>query len=337
MPSGVWPTSITVSGSCWINLKPAGPARIAQARSDGGLDAGRRRFRAASCRSQSRNRVTAMAALLNWNAPGKAHFERAKIVILEPKVETSVPVAETVSPPIPISSRTNRRRDFAIAIIFEEMRPQAPAIFAVDNGAAGGTGVALVGDDQFQRMAEQFDMLVVDRGHAGAERADQAHRIVAAADAGLEHREIALALLKIQAGQREHGLKGAEFFAALPRNLRRWRLRSASQLRQRVIADRRAVDLKPFVEAVQMRRGEQSGSQAIGVGRCRRRTPRCSPCRSSPSRRPTCAASCARSTARASSRSAIRARQTPSPYFGRSNIGVAFGMPDLKQSHAENV
>jgi len=73
-------------------------------------------------------------------------------------------------------------------------------------------GVALVGNNQFQGMAEQFDMLVIDRGDAGGEGADKAHRIVAPPDAGLEHREIALPLLKIQAGQREQGLEGAELF-----------------------------------------------------------------------------------------------------------------------------
>ena len=61
-------------------------------------------------------------------------------------------------------------------------------------------------------------MLVIDRGDAGLERADQADRIVAAADAGLEHREIAFALLEMQAGQREQRLEGAEFLAAPLRN-----------------------------------------------------------------------------------------------------------------------
>src|SRR5260370_16891898 len=93
------------------------------------------------------------------------------------------------------------------------MRPKVLASFAVDDRSAGCAGVALVGRDQFQGMAEQLDMLVVDRGDAGYERADQAHRIVAAADAGLEHREIALLFLKIKTGQREHGSERAEFFA----------------------------------------------------------------------------------------------------------------------------
>ena len=98
------------------------------------------------------------------------------------------------------------------------------------------------------------------------ERADQAHRVVTAADAGLEHREIAIALLKMQAGQREHRFKGAEFFVSPLRKLGDGGFDPQLQPRQRVVADRGAVDLKPFVEAIQMRRGEQSGSQAIGVG-----------------------------------------------------------------------
>ena len=40
----------------------------------------------------------------------------------------------------------------------------------------------------------------------------------AAADAGLEHREGALAFLEIDAGQREHGFEGAESLAAALRN-----------------------------------------------------------------------------------------------------------------------
>src|SRR5258708_10700295 len=99
------------------------------------------------------------------------------------------------------------------------MRPKVLATFAVDDRSAGCAGVALVGRDQFQGMAEQLDMLVVDRGDAGYERADQAHRIVAAADAGLDHREIALLFLKIKTGQPEHSFEGAEFFAFALRTL----------------------------------------------------------------------------------------------------------------------
>ena len=80
-------------------------------------------------------------------------------------------------------------------------------------------------------------MLVVDRGDAGLARADQADRIVAAADAGLEHREVASALLKVQAGQREQRFEGAELFAAPLLKPRRWRSRPALQPREGLVAD----------------------------------------------------------------------------------------------------
>ena len=92
-------------------------------------------------------------------------------------------------------------------------------------------------------MAEQFDMLVIDRGDAGDERADQTHRIVAAADAGLEHREIAFALLEMQAGQREQGFEGAELFAAALRDFGDGGFDPRRQPRQIVVADLGAVDL----------------------------------------------------------------------------------------------
>ncbi len=97
-------------------------------------------------------------------------------------------------------------------------------------------------------------------------RADEAHRIVTAADAGLEHRETAIPLLKIQAGQRKQGLEGAEFFSATPRDFGDRHLDPRLQPRQLVIADIGAVDPNPFVPTIQMRRGEQTGSQATGAG-----------------------------------------------------------------------
>ncbi len=108
------------------------------------------------------------------------------------------------------------RSDLAGAIIFEQMRPQAPAILAIDNGAFGCARVALVRSDQFEGIAEQRDVFVIDRGHRSNARADQAHGIVAAANAGLEHREIAFALSEIQAGQRKHRLERPEL-SGLPR------------------------------------------------------------------------------------------------------------------------
>src|SRR5437870_293194 len=101
-----------------------------------------------------------------------------------------------------------------MAVIGEQMRPKVFAVFAIDDRAAGRAGVALVGYDQFQRVAKQFDMLIVDRGDAGLQRADQADRIVTAADAGLEHDELASTFPKVKTGQRKQRLEGAETFAA---------------------------------------------------------------------------------------------------------------------------
>ena len=84
-------------------------------------------------------------------------------------------------------------------------------------------------------------------------RAGQAHRIVTAADAGLEHRAIAIPLLKIQAGQREQGLEGSEFFSGSPRDLGDSHLDPRLQPRQVVIADISAVDLNPLVQTIEMR------------------------------------------------------------------------------------
>src|ERR1700733_10737563 len=114
-------------------------------------------------------------------------------------------------------------------------------------------------------MAEQLDMFIIDRSHAGCERANQANRIVAAADAGLEHRESAVAFLKIQAGQGEHRFEGAKFLTAALRNSGNGRFDPRHQTRQIVIANGNTIDLKPFVETIEMRRGEQSGSLAIGA------------------------------------------------------------------------
>ena len=108
-------------------------------------------------------------------------------------------------------------------------------------------------------------MLEIDRGDAGLARADQTDRIVAAADAGLEHREVAVALLKMQAGKREQRFEGAEFFAETLRDVGDGGFDPELQARECVIADLDAVDLNPFVETEEMRRGEQAGAQAIGA------------------------------------------------------------------------
>src|SRR5579863_5142094 len=108
-------------------------------------------------------------------------------------------------------------RDAPAAIIFKDMRRKTPAILAVDDGTAGGAGIALVGDDQWQGIAEQLHMFIVDRSHAGHAAIDQADRVIAAADTRLKHGKFATALLKIEAGEGEHGFEGAESFAVMRR------------------------------------------------------------------------------------------------------------------------
>ena len=143
--------------------------------------------------------------------------------------------------------------DVSIAVIFENMMPQAAAVFAVDDDAATGAGIAFVGYDQLQRMAKQFDMFVVNRGHRGYVAAEQANRIVTAADAGLEHHEFAIALLEIEAGEREHGFERAELLASPLRNDIDRGSDAFLKLAQGFIVDRRAADIKPLVDAKQMR------------------------------------------------------------------------------------
>ena len=195
-------------------LQASGPARRAEARSDGGFDVGRG-FSGPRPSQPEQEQGDRDGCIVDLERAQQARFEEAKLVVLEPQVEMLCGRRDGLVVDGDLVA-DKQGRNFAIAIIFEDVRPQAPAIFTVDDGASGCAGVALVGDDQFQRMAEQFDMLVIDRGHAGAERADQAYRVVTAADAGFEHREIATALLKIQASQREHRLKGSEFFVSPP-------------------------------------------------------------------------------------------------------------------------
>ena len=196
------------------DFEPARPLRVAQAGSYRGLDPLRRLARLHALQPEQEQ---------GDGDRGVVELHRAEQVRLERRGNRDRRTGNRIaaltrprtSPSMPISSRTNSERDAAMAVIFEQMRPQVTAVLAVDDGAAGGAGVALVGYDQFQRIAEQFDMLVVDRGHAGLARADQADRIVAAADAGLEHDELAFVLLEMEAGQRKQRLEGAEAFAAL--------------------------------------------------------------------------------------------------------------------------
>src|SRR5439155_9484081 len=151
-----------------------------------------------------------------------------------------------------------QRRAAAPAAIFDEMRPQVSAVFAIDDRAAGGAGVALVRYDQLKRVAEQFDMLVIDRGDAGLACTDQTHRVIAPADAGLERRKVAFALLEMQAGKREQRFEGAELLAHALRDGCDGRIDPQFQAQERVVADLDAIDLNPFIESQEMRRREQT-------------------------------------------------------------------------------
>src|SRR6185295_5075864 len=144
------------------------------------------------------------------------------------------------------------------------MRPQVPAVFAIEDRAAGGAGVALVRYDQFKRIAEQFDMLVIDRRDASLVRADEAHRVIAPPNAGLEHREVAAALLEVQAGEREQRFERAELLANAVRDGCDGGFDPSFQAGERVVVDLDAIELNPLVETPEMRRREQAGSDAMG-------------------------------------------------------------------------
>ena len=108
-------------------------------------------------------------------------------------------------------------------------------------------------------------MLVIDRSDASLVRADEADRIVASADAGLEHGEVASALLEVQASECEQRFERAEFFAHPLRDGCDGSFDPQLQASERVVADLDAIDLNPFVETQEMRGGEEAGAQTIGA------------------------------------------------------------------------
>ena len=244
-------------------LEPAGPARLAQAAPRGGFNP-LERLAGVLALQPEQEQGDGNGGVVELKRAEQADFDLAEIMM-----------AELVIEPLPRCRggfvvdadllAHEQRGDVAVAVVFDQMRPQAPAVLAIDDGAAGGAGVALVGGDQFERIAEQFDMLVIDRGHGSDARADQAHRIVASADTGLEYREIAFRFLEMQAGQREQGFEGAELFTAPRRDFGDRGFNLLTQPGQIGIADPGAIDLNPFVEAIEVRRGEQRGLQAAGA------------------------------------------------------------------------
>src|SRR5207253_10180045 len=100
-------------------------------------------------------------------------------------------------------------------------------------------------------------MLIVDRGDAGLACTNQAHRVIAAADAGLEHRKVASALLEVQAGKREQRFEGAELLVHAVRDSCDGSIDPQFQAVERVVADLDAIDLNPFIESQEMRGGEE--------------------------------------------------------------------------------
>ena len=240
---------------------------------DGGLDPVGSLARLLALQPQQKQR-DGDGRIVELECAGQVQFEAAKIMISELEIEMLPGGRDGLV--VDADFVANEQRGAAgSAIILDEMRPQVPAVLAIDDRAAGGAGVALVGYDQFKRIAEQFDMLVIDRGDAGLARADETDRIVASADAGLEHRKVAFAVLEVQAGKREQRFERAELLAHALRDGCDGGFDPRFQAGERVVVDLDAVDLNPFVETKEMRRGEEAGPQAIGAadaGAHRRRT-----------------------------------------------------------------
>ena len=133
MPSGVWPTSITVSGSCRITSRRPGqrasprPDRTAASIAGASL-AGPHPLQP---EQEQRDRD---GGIVELKAAAQARFERTKFDQLRTAKSNRCPDRrDGFSADIPISSRTNSDVTRAIAVIFDQMRPQAPAILAVDD------------------------------------------------------------------------------------------------------------------------------------------------------------------------------------------------------------
>src|SRR6516164_2756241 len=114
-------------------------------------------------------------------------------------------------------------------------------------------------------MAEQPDMLVVDRSDASQRAADEPNRIVAATDAGFEHGEFATAFLEKQAGERKHRFESTEFLVEALRSRRDRGLNPRSQILEVCVPDRRAIKAKTLIEAKQVRRSKQSRAQPVSL------------------------------------------------------------------------
>src|SRR3977135_265044 len=137
------------------NLEAAGPADVAQARSHGGFDPGRGLGwpRVSQPEQEQGDRD---GGIVELERTPQAHFEPTKIVTLELKIE-ALPRRRDGFAAEPDLVADEQGYDLAVAIIFDDVRPQASAIVAIDDGAAGRTGVALVRGDQLQWVTRRFD------------------------------------------------------------------------------------------------------------------------------------------------------------------------------------
>src|SRR6202035_2543304 len=199
------------------DFEPAGPARVAEARSHSSFDSSGRfsRPRLLQPKYEQRDRDGRVVEL---ECADQRRIEGTKFVISETEIKPLSRRRDGLAAD-PDLVADKQARYPAVSIIFDDVRPQALAILTIDDAAARGAGIALVGNNQLQRITKQFDMLVIDGCNAGHGRAGQPTRIVAAADTGLEHREFTFALLEVQAGQRKHGFEGGELFASTLRNI----------------------------------------------------------------------------------------------------------------------
>src|SRR6185437_8420082 len=165
------------------SFETAGPARLAEPGSHGGLIArsgvARPRALQPAQKQGGRNR-----GIVKLEAASQGDIRYVEAMIAKREVEALAGRRDGfIANPDFIADE--QAFDIAVAVILDNVWPQVTAVFAIDDGAPGGAGVAFVGHDEFHRTAEQFDMFVVDRGDRGDAATEQTYRVVAAANAGL--------------------------------------------------------------------------------------------------------------------------------------------------------
>src|ERR1700733_2456354 len=162
-------------------FETARPARLAQPRSHGCLDAGSGIVRPCALQpAQEQGRCN--RGVVELETARQGHAQGAEVMIAKREVEALPGYGDGFAAD-PDFIANEQAFDSPVTVIFENVGSQVAAVLAIDNDATGGAGVALVGYDQFQRMAEQFDMLVVDRSDRGDAAAQQTNGVVASANA----------------------------------------------------------------------------------------------------------------------------------------------------------